>query len=117
MRISFWTRAAAIVVVLSGMEPASANLVVNGDFEGGTYVDSGTGNTLPIGWIVGPPSPASLSRVNVDTVVNRSIDLGPQSGTHYARFQSPATNGTPWDAIVPLGRPSLICHKSSPKLI
>jgi hypothetical protein len=72
----------------------AANVVMNGDFEGGTVVDAGTGDILPSGWTNGPPSPATLSNVNVDTAVNAAIDLGPQSGTHYIRYQSPATNGT-----------------------
>ena len=94
MKTKNWQGAVGAVIVLSIAPFAVANVLVNGNFEGGTYVDSGTGDILPIGWVVGPPSPASLSKVNIDTAVNPAIDLGPQDGTHYARFQSPATNGT-----------------------
>lgn len=71
-----------------------ANIVTNGDFEAGTLVDAATGDILPTGWVNGPPSPSTLSKVNVDTAVNAAMDLGPESGTHYVRYQSPATNGT-----------------------
>jgi hypothetical protein len=71
-----------------------ANIVTNGDFEAGTTVDAATGDVLPSGWVNGPPSPSTLSKVNVGTAVNAAIDLGPESGTHYIRYQSPATNGT-----------------------
>ena len=71
-----------------------ASIVANGDFEGGTAVDVATGDMLPLGWTNGPPSPFTLSKINVDTAVDASIDLGPQSGTHYIRYQSPAVNGT-----------------------
>jgi hypothetical protein len=77
-----------------GSPARAANIVANGDFEGGTYVDAGTGDVLPTGWTDGPPSPATLSKINVDTAVDAAVNLGPQSGTHYARYQSPATNGT-----------------------
>jgi hypothetical protein len=70
-----------------------ANIAVNGDFEGGTFVDAGTGDVLPNGWTNGPPSPAALSKINVDTAVDVAVELGPESGTHYARYQSAATNG------------------------
>ena len=70
------------------------NILVNGDFEGATYADATTGDVLPSGWSLGPPSPATLSKVNVDTAVDHATFLGPESGTHYIRFQSPANNGT-----------------------
>jgi hypothetical protein len=90
-----WSRIfVASVLCLLANSAGAANLVVNGDFEGTTAVDAGTGDVLPTGWTNGRPSPASLSKVNVDTAVNAAIDLGPQSGTHYVRYQSPATNGT-----------------------
>jgi hypothetical protein len=62
--------------------------------KGGTFVDATTGDILPTGWTNGPPSPFTLSKVNVDTAVSAAVDLGPQSGTHYVRYQSPANNGT-----------------------
>lgn len=72
---------------------ADGNLVENGDFEDGTFVDpGGTGDILPDGWILGPPSPSSLSHVNVvDTV---SGPLGPESGSDYLRYQSTSSNGS-----------------------
>jgi hypothetical protein len=70
------------------------SILVNGDFEGATRTDATTGDMLPSGWSLGPPSPATLSKVNVDTAVDRGTFLGPQSGTRYTRFQSPANNGT-----------------------
>src|SRR6266404_2577706 len=83
-----------VAILICATRVASANLIVNGSFENGTYVDPGTGDVLPVGWTLGPPSPATLSKVNIDTAVNPAFDLGPEDGTHYARFQSPATNGT-----------------------
>jgi Dockerin type I domain len=73
---------------------AGNNIVVNGSFEGATTTDPTTGDVLPTGWQLGPPSPATLSKVNVDSAINPSTLLGPEAGTHYARFQSPANNGT-----------------------
>jgi hypothetical protein len=70
------------------------NIVVNGSFEGATTIDSTTGDILPAGWQLGPPSPATLSKVNVDSAINSATFLGPEAGSHYARFQSPANNGT-----------------------
>jgi hypothetical protein len=70
------------------------NILVNGDFEGATRTDATTRDVLPNGWSLGPPSPSTLSKVNVDTAVNSATFLGPESGTHYIRFQSPANNGT-----------------------
>ena len=73
---------------------ADDNIVVNGSFEGATTTDATTGDVLPTGWQLGPPSPATLSKVNVDSAINAATFLGPEAGTHYARFQSPANNGT-----------------------
>jgi Immunoglobulin I-set domain len=70
------------------------NILVNGDFDGATRTDAITGDMLPNGWSLGPPSPATLSKVNVDSAVNSATFLGPESGAHYIRFQSPANNGT-----------------------
>jgi hypothetical protein len=85
---------AAGVIGLLAATARCANIVVNGDFEGGTFVDAATGDVLPNGWTNGPPSPATLSKINVDTAVDAAVELGPESGTRYARYQSPATNGT-----------------------
>jgi len=86
--------ALTMLYMLSSAVSASTNLVVNGSFEGATTTDQTTGDVLPVGWTLGPPSPASLSKVNVDNSINAAVDLGPEDGTHYARFQSPAANGT-----------------------
>jgi hypothetical protein len=73
--------------------PASAQLL-NGNFEGGTFVPSGLPqDTIPNGWTIGPPSPASSSLINV-TNATGAPPLGPHTGSFYARFQSPQTNGT-----------------------
>ena len=71
----------------------AANLVVNGSFEGATYTDA-WGNVVGTGWILSGPNPDTLSNCNVDSAVNASIELGPQDGSHYVRFQSTAMNGT-----------------------
>jgi hypothetical protein len=82
----------AVLLFLAAESPA--NLVVNGNFEGTTYTDGTTGDVLPSGWTLGPPSPANLSKVNVSSNVDVATDLGPANGTYFLRFQSPATNGT-----------------------
>ncbi len=96
--ISKWKIAIAVffvsTVAWAAAASASPNLLVNGNFDGGTKVDSTTNDLLPSGWSLGPPSPATLSKVNVDTAIDVSTDLGPESGTQYVRFQSPANNGT-----------------------
>src|ERR1700690_823115 len=85
----------AVVSLCQWPVAASANnLVVNGSFEGATATDPTTGDILPTGWQLGPPSPATLSKCNVDTATNAPTFLGPEDGSHYARFQSPANNGT-----------------------
>jgi autotransporter-associated beta strand protein len=85
-------------VICFGWRAARANVVVNGSFEGATSVDPTTGDVLPAGWSLGPPYPTSLSKFNIESAVDPSVDLGPEDGTYYARFQSPATNGT-WDCL------------------
>jgi hypothetical protein len=88
----FCTVFCAVNVAFAGL--AAANLVVNGSFEGGTYIDPSTGDVLPSGWVLGPPSPFTLSKVNVDSATDPATDLGPEDGTHYLRYQSTANNGT-----------------------
>lgn len=81
------------VAILSFAGSASAsNIVVNGSFEGGTYVGP-NGDLVPNGWILGPPSSTSDSRLNVDNATDPSVGLGPEDGTNYARFESPAISG------------------------
>jgi autotransporter passenger strand-loop-strand repeat protein len=101
-----WNNIAGATQATLNVPPASAqngnqyravfsnNILVNGDFEGSTFTDAATGDVLPNGFSLGPPSPASLSKANVDTAVDTATFLGPQSGTHFMRFQSPANNGT-----------------------
>jgi hypothetical protein len=90
-----WRTIAVAILLCWEVRTASAtNLVTNGSFEGGTVVDPATGDILPAGWTLGPPSPANLSKINIDSATNPATDLGPEDGTHYARFQPPATNGT-----------------------
>lgn len=64
------------------------NLVVNGSFEGGTYVEAGTGNVLPNGWTLNGSDPSDTSHCNVDSAVDAPTALGPAEGSHYMRFQS-----------------------------
>jgi autotransporter-associated beta strand protein len=85
---------AGILLLATGGLASAANLVVNGSFEGSTYVDQNTGDLMPSGWTVGPPSPATLSKLNVSSATNAATDLGPQDGAYYMRFQSTANNGT-----------------------
>jgi hypothetical protein len=72
----------------------AANLIVNGSFEDATYNVFWTDDILPTGWILSPPDPVSLTKCNIDSAIDPSIQLGPQDGDHYVRFQSSAENGT-----------------------
>ena len=72
----------------------SNNILANGDYEAATLVDATTGDVLPFGWLVGPPNPASLSKVNVSTATDSTEFLGPENGSQYIRFQSAANNGS-----------------------
>jgi len=74
------------------IQPASANLFTNGDFEGGTYVQTFgiTTDTLPTGWTNSPPTSMS----NLDVFATGSGPGSAQSGTHYIAFQSAVTDGT-----------------------
>lgn len=96
MQINF-TRSFFLAGILHFATCSSAsanNLVANGSFEGSTYVDQNTGDLMPSGWTVGPPSPAALSKLNVSSTTDAATELGPEDGAHYMRFQSPANNGT-----------------------
>ena len=79
------------LVILSS-RTASAALLSNGDFEGGTFTQTfGTAtDNLPNGWANLPPT--NLSKVNV--FANGSGPGFAQSGTHYLAFQSAVTDGT-----------------------
>jgi len=81
---------AGLLIVSS--RAASASLVTNGDFEGGTYSQTfGTStDTLPNGWTNSPPT--SMSNLNV--FANGSGPGSAESGTHYMAFQSAVTDGT-----------------------
>jgi autotransporter-associated beta strand protein len=96
MQINF-TRSfflAGTLLFTTGSSASATNLVANGSFEGSTYVDPTTGDLLPSGWTLGPPSPATLSKVNVSSTTDAATDLGPEDGANYMRFQSTANNGT-----------------------
>jgi PEP-CTERM motif len=82
-----------VAAFLGSALTASANIVINGDFEGGTTTNS-YGENFPNSWQLGPPSPDTLTNVNVSSTVDPSTFLGPESGTDYLRFQSTANNGT-----------------------
>jgi hypothetical protein len=92
----FLSVAATLFLSMSArMALANPNLIVNGDFEAGTFNSfAGASVAMPDNWVLGPPSPTNLSDVNVDTALNPATDLGPESGTHYLRFQSTANNGS-----------------------
>jgi hypothetical protein len=68
----------------------------NGNFEGGTQSVPGIPqDSIPAGWQLGPPSPASLSNVSVTNVVDSTQHLHAADGSgNYVRFQSTASNGT-----------------------
>lgn len=92
MNIKFKPAVALLPVVgflcwLPGAAPA-ANLMVNGSFEGTTYVDSATGNVIPTGWLFSPSG--AVSKANVDDATDAATGLGAQEGSHYFRFQSTA---------------------------
>jgi len=76
----------AVGLFFASLSPA-ANILVNGSFEGSAAVDGGTGDLIPSGWWIGPPSPANLSSCNVDTSTS---PFTPPDGTHYIRFHSTA---------------------------
>jgi hypothetical protein len=84
---------AALSLILS-VGTASAQVVVNGDFENGSYAyGGGTPSTVPNGWVLGPPAVLSTSNMTVLSGVGPLLNQGPQSGTHYVAFQSTSTNG------------------------
>ncbi len=70
----------------------AGNIVVNGGFEGGTFVQDG--DTLPDGWGLSPTDNVALSNCGVSSAVNAPSDLGPESGTNYMSFQSHETDGS-----------------------
>jgi hypothetical protein len=86
---NFSARAAALLFCAAPL--LAGNIVVNGDFEGGTYVDGTTGNILPTGWWLGPPAPSNLSNLNV---MSNLTPFGAESGTHFMGYASTANNGT-----------------------
>ncbi len=84
--------AMALAMVCLAGGASAANIVVNGNFDGGTY-SGPNGDVVPTGWTVGPPSYVIQSVMNVESTVNPAIDQGPESGLDYIAFQSPATSG------------------------
>ena len=94
MKIHGTLSALALSFGIFASNAAASNIVVNGNFEGTTYVDSSTGDILPTGWTNGPPYPSASSNVNVSSAVDASTDLGPESGSNFIRFQSAQNNGS-----------------------
>jgi hypothetical protein len=82
----------ALILFLLTAKASAVNLLVNGNFEGGTYVEYG--DTLPDGWSLYPVDDQSLSNCGVSSATNAAIDLGPQSGTNYMSFQARETDGS-----------------------
>lgn len=89
-RLSRCVLIAGLMIVSS--RAAWANLVINGDFEAGTYSQTfGTStDTLPDSWTNSPPTAMS----NLNVFANGSGPGSAQSGTHYVAFQSAETDGT-----------------------
>lgn len=91
-KIIISTIISALGLFLIRAESRAQNIVVNGNFEGSTFVQDG--DTLPSGWGLSPVDNVSLSNCGVSSAVNPSIDLGPESGTNYMTFQSQETDGS-----------------------
>ncbi len=74
-------------LLLATGRAASANLISNGDFEGGTYTQTlgSVNNTLPDSWTNAPPTAQS----NLNVFANGTGPGSAESGTHYMAFQSP----------------------------
>ena len=94
----FLTRRANLLLLSAGLTLSTTSLyagsiLVNWDFEGSTYLGPNN-DIVPTGWTVGPPGQISQSDLHIDTAVNPPTFLGPESGAHYVRFQSPAIDGT-----------------------
>jgi len=83
-----------LIFSLLSTDSHAVNIVLNPSFEGSTYVDSQTGETLPSDWYLNPPDSVSLSNVYVSNAVNPAIDLGPENGSNYMSFQSKETDGS-----------------------
>jgi autotransporter-associated beta strand protein len=86
------TLSAFLGIFLLPAASSAENIVVNGDFEGSTYVEYG--DNLPDNWELYPTDNSSLSSCGVSNAVNSAIDLGPESGTNYMTFQSRETDGS-----------------------
>jgi hypothetical protein len=84
---------AATLTLVLAVSAASAQ-VVNGDFEAGSFAyGNGTPSTVPNGWQLGPPGSPGPSNMTVGSGFGPLTNQGPQSGSHYMIFQSPATSG------------------------
>ena len=85
----------AVSLTCLASDAVASNIVVNGDFENGSFTaGQPTGDTVPDNWTLGPPSFLIDSKINVLSTVNNTIDQGPESGSDYIAFQSPETDGT-----------------------
>jgi hypothetical protein len=85
--------APALALILSA-GTATANLLTNGDFENGsTAFGEGTPSTVPNSWFLGPPGGPGPSNMTVDSGSGSLANQGPESGSSYMAFQSPATSG------------------------
>jgi hypothetical protein len=93
------TRAIAAALTLAlAASTASAQVVVNGNFEGSfTAYGNGTPSTVPNGWQLGPPGSPGPSNMTVASGFGPLTNQGPQSGSQYMVFKSPATSG--WDCL------------------
>jgi hypothetical protein len=80
-----------MLIVVSG-RVAQADLITNGDFEGGTYTQSFGNYTdmLPNGWSNSPPTSMS----NVNAFADGSGPGSAESGTHYVAYQSAEADGS-----------------------
>jgi hypothetical protein len=86
------TALSALLLFLLPAQSRAQNIMVNGDFENGTF--SEYGDNLPNGWGLSPTDNSLLSNCDVSSVVNPAKDEGPESGAYYMTFQSTETDGS-----------------------
>ena len=91
-KLIFPTTLSALALILLSAQSRAQNIMVNGDFENGTF--SEYGDNLPNGWGLSPTDNSLLSNCGVSTVVNPAKDEGPESGADYMTFQSTETDGS-----------------------
>lgn len=77
------------LLYLSGVSAWASNIVLNGDFTGGTYIEDGIPqDNIPNDWDLSGPTPNSVSNLNV---VPASTYLGftdPNGDNYYVAYQS-----------------------------